>query len=142
MLHGSPNYTNPAYNPLRTTNNRTQKMSGFALSMRMRITNRIPPRTSMNKYYPRWQRGGQGFDPPRLHPLRTDNHIQPTHIRHTKSAWTQPHAGWPRSSPTRRSRESGIPRVPEASSNGLLHVQRDSILTCPERSHSQKGGPP
>jgi hypothetical protein len=39
----------------------------FALSMRMRSTNRTPPRTPMNECYPRWQRGGQGFDPPRLH---------------------------------------------------------------------------
>jgi hypothetical protein len=35
--------------------------------MRMRSTNRTPPRTPMNKCCPRWQRGGQGFDPPRLH---------------------------------------------------------------------------
>ncbi len=49
----------------------------------------------MNKCYPRWQRGGQGFDPPRLHPLCADNisstghnllceHIPPqTEILHT-----------------------------------------------------------
>jgi hypothetical protein len=36
--------------------------------MRMRYTTHTPPRTPMNKCYPRWQRGGQGFDPPRLHP--------------------------------------------------------------------------
>jgi len=27
----------------------------------------------MNKCYPRWQRGGQGFDPPRLHPDCSNN---------------------------------------------------------------------
>ena len=67
-------YTNPAQNLLRTTNNnRTQEMSEFALSMRMRSTNRTPPRTLINKCFPRWQRGGQGFDPPRLHPLCANN---------------------------------------------------------------------
>src|SRR5215217_6359712 len=57
-------YTNPAQNLPRTTNNNcTQGMSVFPLSIRMRSTNRTPPQTPMNKCYPRWQRGGQGFDP-------------------------------------------------------------------------------
>src|SRR5688572_8671623 len=62
-------YTNPARNLPRATNNkRTQGMGVFALSIGMRSTNGTPPRTPMNNRYPRWQRGGQGFDPPRLHP--------------------------------------------------------------------------
>jgi hypothetical protein len=40
-------------------------MSAFALSMRMRSTNRTPPRTPMNKRYPRWQWAGGGLPLPK-----------------------------------------------------------------------------
>src|SRR5215210_1849546 len=118
-------YTNPTFNLLRTTNNnRTQEMSAFALSMRMRSTNRTPPRTPINKCCPRWQRGGQGFDPPRLHPLCAKTTARlPTHVSDRSTNLPCPlesdlgsdrgHTGGP---PTRHSRASGYPRAPDACS--------------------------
>ena len=69
-------YTIPAQNLLRTTkSNPRQEMRAFTLSMRMRSANRTPPRTPRNKCYPRWQRGGQGFDPPQIYPFLTSDYV-------------------------------------------------------------------
>jgi hypothetical protein len=66
----------------------------------------------MNKCYPRWQRGGQGFDPPRLHPWTSSS----------RSLGRYSHEACPRES---GERESAVTKKP-------VHGKTPRLATGPD----------
>ena len=70
--------TTPTRSETSASNHRQPRArnDAFAVCIAIRYTNHARPRPPENKRLPRWQRGGQGFDPPRLHNVRvTRRHL-------------------------------------------------------------------